>query len=104
MAVALLLTTAPNSRMGKRLAEGLVQNRLAACVTILKGALSVYRWGGKVEKTAEVQLLIKTTARKSAAVRRWIEEHHSYEVPEIISLRVSAGSARYLSWIKKSLR
>ncbi|MBI3252051.1 MAG: divalent-cation tolerance protein CutA [Candidatus Omnitrophica bacterium] len=99
MAVLVVLTTAPNASSARKIAEGLVRKRLAACVTVLKGAFSVYRWRGKIEKAPEVQLLIKTTEGKFQALRRWMEKKHPYESPEIIGWRVSVGSAKYLSWI-----
>lgn len=93
--------TAPNGRESKRLATVLVAERLAACVNVLGGVTSVYRWKAKIEEASEHLLLAKTTRARLPAFIRRVKSLHSYTVPEIIALPVLAGSAPYLSWIKK---
>jgi periplasmic divalent cation tolerance protein len=85
------------------MARALVENRLAACVNIVAGAHSVYRWKGGVEEAAEFLLIIKTSRDRFAEVSAAIERLHSYELPEVIALPVVAGSARYLEWLGSAL-
>ncbi len=97
-----VLITAP-AEEAPRIARALVEGGLAACVNVIAGVSSVYRWRGKVEESAESLLIAKTT---SEAVGRLIEEVrrlHPYEVPEAISLEVSEGLPEYLRWISESV-
>ena len=94
-----VLCTAPNAETADRLARGLVEERLAACVNIITGVQSVYRWDGKVNAEAELQLVIKTSARRFEQIRVWLAAEHPYDVPEIVALPIVAGSAGYLEWI-----
>jgi periplasmic divalent cation tolerance protein len=96
--------TAPNVRESKRLANVLVAERLAACVNILSGVTSVYRWQGKIEEASELLLLAKTTRARLPALIRRVKSLHSYAIPEIIAVPVLAGSPAYLSWIAKEMR
>ncbi|MBO6938069.1 MAG: divalent-cation tolerance protein CutA [Deltaproteobacteria bacterium] len=94
-----ILCTAPNSDVGARLARGLVEAELAACVNLIAGVRSFYRWKGKVEDESEVQLVVKTRASRFDEVRAWVEENHPYDTPEILALPVSGGSDAYLAWV-----
>ncbi len=94
-----ILCTAPNSDIGAMLARGLVEKQLAACVNLIAGVRSFYRWKGQVEDDGEVQLVVKTRASRFDDVRAWIEENHPYDTPEILALPVTAGSDAYLAWI-----
>ncbi len=94
-----ILCTAPNAEVGATLARGLVDARLAACVNLIDGVRSFYRWQGKVEDDGEVQLVIKTRASRLGAVKDWIATHHPYDEPEVLALPVSGGSEGYLAWI-----
>jgi periplasmic divalent cation tolerance protein len=94
-----VLCTAPDAPTASRLAETLVAERLAACANLLPAVQSVYRWEGKVERAAEVLLIIKTTAAHYPALEARLRELHPYEVPEIIALPITAGSAPYLRWL-----
>jgi periplasmic divalent cation tolerance protein len=94
--------TAPPSEAG-RIAETLVQEKLAACVNIIPTVHSTYWWKGQVEKGEESLLVIKTLSEKFKALKKRVEAIHSYSVPEIIALPVAAGNAAYLGWIKDSL-
>jgi len=80
-------------------ARGVVGRRLAACVNIVPGVYSVYRWEGKVEEAAEWMLVIKTQETRYLEVEAAIHELHSYTVPEIIALTIDRGLPAYLDWI-----
>jgi periplasmic divalent cation tolerance protein len=95
----IVLSTCESAEEAARLARALVEQRLAACVNILPGLRSVYRWKGAVEDTAEWLLLIKSRRDLFDRLRQAIEKEHSYEVPEIIALPVVAGSENYLQWL-----
>lgn len=97
--VLLVLTTAPDIPSAERIAEGLLEQGLAACVNISAAMASHYRWQGKLEKGTEHQLVIKTTAARYAEVERHIQEQHSYELPEILAVPVSQGLPAYLEWV-----
>jgi periplasmic divalent cation tolerance protein len=94
-----VLTSAPDRAVARKIADMLVERRLAACVNILAECTSVYRWKGVVESAGEVPLLIKTRADIYDDVEAAIRELHPYELPEIIALPVAQGSADYLDWV-----
>jgi periplasmic divalent cation tolerance protein len=85
--------------VARRLAEQLVQRRLAACVNIVGGVESVFRWKGKMQRDREVLLIAKTRAASFERLRRAVASLHPYEVPEIIAVRVAAGHRPYLRWV-----
>jgi periplasmic divalent cation tolerance protein len=85
-----------------KIAQALVEERLAACVNIVGPARSVYRWRGAVESASEYLLVIKCRARHFPALQRRIGELHSYEVPEIIAVQITDGSKAYLQWLAES--
>jgi len=99
-----VLTTVKNRAEAKRLAERLVSEKLAACVSAVPNVTSTYRWRGKVERAKEVLVLVKTSMKKLDRLIPRIKELHSYEVPEILVLRVERGLPEYLKWIGESLR
>jgi periplasmic divalent cation tolerance protein len=94
--------TAPNRETGERIARALVQERLAACVNLLPGLVSTYRWQGKVEQAAECLLLIKTAQSRFDTLRERIKSLHPYDVPEIIAMPISQGDTQYLKWITEN--
>ncbi|CAA6664348.1 unnamed protein product [Spirodela intermedia] len=96
--------TVPNKEAGKKLAESIIQERLAACVNIVPGIESVYWWDGKVQTDSEELLIIKTRESLLEALTEHVKSNHEYEVPEVISLPITGGSAKYLEWIKSSTR
>ena len=94
-----VLMTAASREEASRIAEHLVEARLAACVQILPGVESVYRWKGKIERSPEILFLAKTTQAKFAELEKAVRSLHSYETPEIIALPVTAISEPYLQWL-----
>ena len=100
----LVFTTAASVDEARRIAEALVDRKLAACANIVPKAVSIYRWKGKIEEAEEWLLLVKTTAQAFPRVRDTIKELHSYELPECMCFTVEDGSAEYLNWIDDSMR
>ena len=100
-----VLVTCSSPAEARRIARAVVEARLGACVNILPGAVqSIYRWKGKVECARERLLLIKTSRRRLAKLRKTVEQLHSYDVPEFIALPIAAGSPAYLAWMEDCLR
>lgn len=101
MAISTLvvLVNCPDRAHAEKLARALVEERLAACVNLLGGVRSIYRWQGAVEEAEEVACLIKTTRDRFEALRARVVELHPYEVPEVIALEVALGHAPYLEWL-----
>jgi len=98
----LVIMTAPNADEGARIAEMLVNKKLAACVQILPEVQSIYVWNGEVQREREVLLLAKTTRANFDQLEREVRAVHSYETPEIIALPIMEGSEPYLSWLVSS--
>ncbi len=96
--------TVPNPKVGRRLARALVEGRLAACVGLMPGLESCYRWKGRIERASECLLLAKTARTRYAALERYVRAHHPYEVCEVVATPIVRGSAPYLRWIDESLR
>ena len=88
----------------RKLAQAVLTKKLAACVNIIGAVESHYWWKGKMERTGECLLLIKTTRSKSRAVERAVKAAHSYDVPEIIFMPIEQGERRYLKWIADLVR
>lgn len=103
-AVRMVLTAAGSREEAERLARTLVEERLAACVSLIPAVESVYWWKGEVESATEVLLLMKTGAEQVAALETRLTALHSYETPEFLVLKVEAGSHGYLDWLQGSLR
>ena len=98
-----VLCTCPDAEVSQRVAEALLDRRLAACVNRLAGVESIYRWEGEIQRDAEQLLIIKTTAAAYPALEACIVEVHPYDVPEVIALPVERGSRAYLDWIGASV-
>ena len=99
MAAFLVLTNLPDRAAAERLADLIVEKRLAACVNILAPCRSVYRWKGAVQHDEEHPMLIKTTAERYPALEQALREGHPYELPEIIAVPISQGLPDYLAWV-----
>lgn len=97
----LILSTADSIELAQKLARALVEAGQAACVNIVPGIRSVYRWQGKVNEEGEWLLLIKTTADRFENVRATIRRLHTYQVPEIIAVPVIMGDPDYVSWLRQ---
>ena len=95
----LVLTTCGSAEEAQTLAARLVGAREAACVNRIDNVTSTYRWQGEVQEDAEILLLIKTTEDRLADVERTVREQSSYELPELIAVRVDTGSPSYLEWL-----
>jgi periplasmic divalent cation tolerance protein len=99
--VALSTVAAPED--ADRLAAALVERRLAACVNVVPGVVSHYRFEGRQHRDAELLLVIKTRSEKLEALRAALVELHPYDVPELVELEIAGGHAPYLSWLDESV-
>ena len=96
--------TVPDRPAAERIATALVEERLAACVNIVPGVVSVYRWEGKVQQSEELLLLIKTTRQvPMQEIRERLLTLHPYDVPEFLLVPVSSGLEKYLAWVGQSV-
>lgn len=94
-----IMTTCPSQKVCRRIAEALVSARAAACVNVLGGVTSFYRWEGKVNEDREALLIAKTRSARRSEAQRIILENHPYELPEVVVLPIAAGYDRYLRWL-----
>jgi periplasmic divalent cation tolerance protein len=95
--------TAANAEEARRIANHLVEMRLAACVQLLPEIESIYRWQEEVQRESEVLMLAKTIAAKFGELEKAVREIHSYETPEIIAVPASTVSEPYLEWLVKNV-
>jgi periplasmic divalent cation tolerance protein len=101
--IRLVLTTCASPGEATRLARTLVEERLAACATLVPAVQSIYHWKGQIESTTETLLLLKTGPDKLAALEARLLELHSYQTPEFLVIGVEAVSRPYLEWLQASL-
>jgi len=101
---ALVLVTAPDLKTARALAKAALSARLIACANLVPKIESHYRWQGKLESSAEVLLLLKTTKARLAALEKLVLTLHPYDTPEFLVLPVNAGSRQYLAWLADSCR
>ena len=99
----IVLCTVPDEATARQIATALVAERLAACVNIVPGVTSVYRWKDAVETGAELLLIIKTTATVYPRLQDRIRLLHPYELPEVIAVSLARGLPEYLTWIKTAV-
>ncbi|AZR92246.1 divalent-cation tolerance protein CutA (plasmid) [Escherichia coli] len=104
MPVSALICTCPDADSAERIATALVAERLAACVNLLPGLRSVYRWQRKVEAAAEVLLLVKTSAEAYPALQERLRQLHPYELPELLAVEAASGLPEYLQWLAAESR
>jgi len=97
--VRVVLVTAPDSACAESLARALVEERLAACVNVVPGVRSFYRWEGSVQDDAEFLLVAKTRAAHLDALAARVEALHPYDLPEVVALAATGGSNAYLDWV-----
>jgi periplasmic divalent cation tolerance protein len=102
--VLMVITNLPDRESAERIADSLVTQGVAACVNILAGCTSVYHWEGKLNHTAEVPLLIKSTRAAYPQLETALRKLHPYELPEIVALPVSAGLPEYLNWVAQETK
>mgnify|MGYP001563563255 CR=1 FL=1 len=100
----IILSTAASRKEAVKIANILLKKKLCACVNIIDGLDSIYRWKGKVERSKENLLIIKTTKGMFEKVEKEIVKNHSYDTPEIIAMPVVTGNKRYLGWISESVK
>ncbi|XP_032673030.1 protein CutA homolog [Odontomachus brunneus] len=93
--------TVPNDTVAKKIARGLVENKLAACVNIIPQLISVYEWEEKIQEEPELLLMIKTRTETVDALTKYVKENHPYTVCEVISQPIQNGNIDYLNWIGK---
>jgi periplasmic divalent cation tolerance protein len=104
MNALLVLTNMPDRAAAERLADALLEGRLAACVNILAPCRSVYRWKDAVQHDEEHPMLIKTTMERYAALEQAIRASHPYELPEIIAVPIGRGLPAYLEWVSSETK
>ena len=102
MPLLVVLSTFPDAAAAHAAAKVLVNERLAACVNLVPGVVSVYRWKEKVETSQEVLAVIKTTAGRYPELEQRLKEIHPYEVPEIVALPAAAVADTYLAWVTEN--
>ena len=97
------LSTVGSAEEADRLARALVERRLAACVNVVPGVVSHYRWQGELQRDEERLLVIKTRAERIEALRDALRELHPYELPELVAFEISDGSPEYLKWLDEGV-
>jgi periplasmic divalent cation tolerance protein len=104
MDILILVSTCPDASTAERIARELVGASLVACVNIVPGLRSIYRWSGAVKADDEVLMILKTPADRLSAARERLVALHPYDVPEVVALPVADGHHPYLQWIIDSTR
>jgi len=99
----IVFCTVATAADAERIARALVAERVAACVNVVPGLVSVYRWKGNVERDDEHLLVIKTRADRFEALRQTVLSLHPYELPELVALPIAAGHAPYLAWLDENV-
>ena len=98
----IVFVTVPSSEDASRIGEALVSEKLAACVNVVPGIESIYRWEGEVTRDAEWLLIIKTTDERFEELERRVKALHVYTTPEVIAFKISRGSDDYLKWLREA--
>lgn len=99
----IVLVTAPDRKSARSLAKAALTDKLVACANLIPGVESHYWWQGKLERGNEILIVLKTTRSKLGALEKLILAHHPYDTPEIVSLPIDSGTARYLAWIQSNV-
>lgn len=100
----LVLVTAPDIKVARKLAQAALRAKLIACANIIPKLESHYWWQGKIERGGEVLMLMKTTRKQLKPLEKLIVEKHPYDTPEFLFLPLAGGNARYLNWICESVK
>ena len=98
-----VLVTAPKLTVARKLARGILKNRLAACANLVPGVESHYWWEGKICRDAEIMMVMKTSRAKLKALEKFVLAGHPYDTPEYLVLPIDSGSRRYLKWVGESV-
>jgi periplasmic divalent cation tolerance protein len=104
MEALVVYITAPNEEEAAKIAQALVEARLAGCVSIIKDIRSIYSWQGKIEDERELLMIVKTRPELFSSLKTRVKELHSYTVPEIIAMPVIDGSEEYLAWLRETTK
>ena len=99
---AVVLVTAPDMDLARRLAKGALEAKLAACANIVPAVESHYWWEGKLESSSEVLLIFKTRQELLPKLERTVRGGHPYDTPEFVGLPLTAGSRKYITWLSES--
>ena len=102
--VVVVFSTFPDVETARRIARELIDDKFAACANVIPKIESIYRWQGKLEQGEETLVFFKTSAARYPAFEEKLKSLHPYEVPEIVSMPVSAGWPQYLGWVAESSR
>lgn len=95
--------TTPTEEVAKRLAQGLVESKMAACVNIVPSVTSIYKWKGEIQNDQEVLMIIKTKTTRVPDITTYIRKNHPYEVCEVITTQITGGNEPYLEWLRTSV-
>lgn len=104
VAYKIVLVTAPDLKTARRLAKAALAERLIACANLVPKLESHYRWQGKLEQSAEVLMVMKTTAVRLAALEKLVVAKHPYDTPEFVVLNLAGGTKKYLAWLAECCR
>jgi periplasmic divalent cation tolerance protein len=99
--ILIVLMAASGREEATRIAQALVSEKLAACANVVPAVTSIFHWKGRVQKNREALLIVKTTGRRYPALEKTMQAMHSYELPEIVAVRVDRGLDQYLEWVRK---
>jgi len=97
--ILIILVTTPSRREAVRIGQAVVKKKLAACANVVSSVTSIFWWKGRIEKSREALVIMKTTPQRYAALSKTVRSMHPYEVPEIIALKVTKGLPRYIAWV-----
>ena|SRR6185503_11473595 len=99
-----VLVTAPDAEVARKLARTVLAARLAACVNIVPGIESHYWWEGKIDQSNEVLLLVKTTKARLKLLEKVVRENHPYDTPEFVAIPAELVAKKYLGWVRESVK
>ncbi|MEO5804741.1 MAG: divalent-cation tolerance protein CutA [Verrucomicrobiota bacterium] len=99
-----MLVTAPDLKAARKLTQAILQSRLAACANLVPKVESHYWWRGRLERSSEVLIILKTTQARLAKLQKCVLENHPYDTPEFVMLPVTSGNKRYFDWIADSVQ
>lgn len=100
--MAVVFVTCKDKKEAEKISKDIVLRKLAACVNIIDRVESVFKWNGKLEKTRESLMIVKTTVLNLSKMQKRIKELHSYTCPEVIAMQISRSNKNYLNWVRRS--